>query len=151
MGSIRVIVADSARADIYELTGRRAALAKLDTISNQAARLHERDLGSAAPGRVMNRTRGGRTALQPRQTLKQHAAEQFARQLARSIASQGRSTGVDGLVLVIAPRFLARVKSHLSKTAAGRIIGEVRRDLVDVPKLQLRTQVHAVLPLPRPR
>jgi hypothetical protein len=31
------------------------------------------------------------------------------------------------------------------------VIGEVRRDLVDVPKLALRSHVHKVVPLPRSR
>lgn len=152
MGTIRVMVADTARADLYDLPEPRAALAKVATIANVAARKHERDLGSGPPGRMMSATRvGSRTSLQPRHTRKQHATDQFARLLARTIATNARAPGVDGIVLVVAPRFLATVKSHLSKTALARVIGEVRRDLVDVPKLALRGQVHRVVPLPRPR
>lgn len=150
MGTVRVVVADSMRADLYDLAEPRAALQAIGTIANELSGKHERDLGRAAPGRRMG-TGSARTALQPRHTHKQHATEQFARQLARAVATHGRSAGVDGVVLVAAPRFLALVKSHLSKAAAARIIGEVRRDLVDVPKLALRGHVHKALPLPRPR
>jgi len=150
MGTVRVIVADSMRADLYDLPEPRAALQAIGTIANELSGKHERDLGRAPPGRRMG-TGGARTALQPRHTHKQHATEQFARQVARAVATHGRSAGVDGVVLVAAPRFLALVKSHLSKTAAARVIGEVRRDLVDVPKLALRGYVHKAVPLPRPR
>ena len=150
MGSVRVIVADTKRADLYELAEPRAALQAIGTIANEAFGKHERDLGSGPPGRMMG-SGGARTSLQPRHTHKQHATDQFARLLARAVATHGRAPGVDGVVLVAAPRFLAAVKSHLSKTASARVIGEVRRDLVDVPKLVLRAQVHKVVPLPRPR
>ena len=150
MGTVRVIVADSMRADLYDLPEARGALQAMGTIDNELSGKHERDLGRAAPGRMMG-SGESRTALQPRHTHKEHATDQFARQLARTVATQGRAPGVDGVVLVAAPRFLALLKSHLSKTAAARIIGEVRRDLVDVPKLALRGHVHKVVPLPRPR
>ena len=150
MGTVRVIVADSMRADLYDLTEPRGALQAMNTIVNELSGKHERDLGRAAPGRMMG-SGEPRTALQPRHTHKEHATDQFARQLARTVATQGRAPGVDGVVLVAAPRFLAVLKSHLSKVAAARVIGEVRRDLVDVPKLALRAQVHKVVPLPRRR
>jgi protein required for attachment to host cells len=150
MGTVRVIVADSMRADLYDLPEPRAALVAIGAIANELSGKHERDLGRAAPGRRMG-TGNARTALQPRHTHKEHASDLFARKLARAVATHGRATGVDGVVLVAAPRFLASVKSHLSKAAAARVIGEVRRDLVDVPKLALRSHVHKVVPLPRSR
>jgi protein required for attachment to host cells len=145
MSTVRVIVADTARADLYEMSAPRAPLRKIGTLANEATGKHERDLGSGPPGRMMSGRGGGRTSLQPRQTHKQHATEQFARALAREIAANARAPGVDGFVLVAAPRFLAAVKAQLPKTALGRMLAEVRRDLVDVPKLQLRDQVHKVL------
>lgn len=152
MGIVRVFVADSMRADLYDLAAPRAPLQAVGTIANEASGKHERDFGRGVPGRMTNSAGGGaRTSLQPRHTRKQLAVDQFARELARAVATQGRAPGVDGVVLVAAPRFLAAVKSHLSKTAAARVIGEVRRDLVDVPKLVLRGQVHKAVPLPRPR
>jgi protein required for attachment to host cells len=151
MGTIRVVVADSSRADLYDLPEPRATLVKAGTIGNAAAGKHERDFGKGPPGRMQSSAGGSRTALQPRHTRKEHATDLFARQLARAVAASARAPGVDGVVLVAAPRFLAAIKAHLSKTAQSRVIAELRRDLVDVPKLELRARVHKVVPLPRPR
>jgi protein required for attachment to host cells len=48
-------------------------------------------------------------------------------------------------VLVAAPRFLAAIRSHLSKTAQKRIARELPRDLVDLPALELRRRLTAAM------
>jgi protein required for attachment to host cells len=148
MSAIRVIVADTSVADLYDLPARRAALQKVGSIVNAEAARHERDLGSGPPGRVGNRTTGVRHALQARQSQKQHVTERFVRRLARAAGVDARSPGIDGLVLVASPRLLSAVKSQLPKSARSRVIGEVRRNLVDAPTVELRQQVHACLPPP---
>lgn len=148
MSAIRVIVADTSVADLYDLPARRAALQKVGSIVNAESGRHERDLGSGPPGRVGNRATGLRHALQARRTHKQHVTERFVRRLARAAGVNARSPGVDGLVLVASPRLLAAVKSQLPKSALSRVIGEVRRNLVDAPTQDLRQHVHACLPPP---
>ena len=58
MGTVRVIVADSMRADLYDLPEPRAALQAIGTIANEASGKHERDFGRAAPGRRMGSAGG---------------------------------------------------------------------------------------------
>ncbi|MCC6172196.1 MAG: host attachment protein [Gammaproteobacteria bacterium] len=148
MGTIRVIVADTSGADLYDLPARRAALQKVGSIANEGAARHERDLGSGPPGRVLNRIAGARHTLQPRESQKQHATARFARTLARAAGVNARSPGVDGLVLVASPRFLSAVKSHLPKSTLSRVIGEVRLNLVEAPRSELQQHVRRCLPPP---
>jgi protein required for attachment to host cells len=45
----------------------------------------------------------------------------------------------------MAPRFMAMVDEHLPKTAAKKITARIKRDLVDVPRLDLQRRVNASL------
>ena len=146
VSTFTVFVADTRHAKVYELGGPRLTMRAIETLENTFTGKHERDLGSDAPGHVLSRAGargagagGRRTALQPRSTHKQHATRQFARQLAKRIAG-AIATG-DGVVLVAAPRFLAELQEHLSKSAKQHIVREVRRDLIDLPASELRRRV----------
>ncbi|MFO1425740.1 MAG: host attachment protein [Steroidobacteraceae bacterium] len=142
MPGYRVIVADTAQAVMYELEAPGAPLRETGRLDNPAGHQHERDLGSGKPGRVMNRL-GTRHSLQGRRTHKQHETEHFARLVAKSAATDARSAGCDGLVLVAAPRFLAEVKAVMPQAALKRVRAEIRRNLVETPKLELRKKVQA--------
>lgn len=159
MSGYRVLVADTRHAKLFEQETLRAPLRFLDAIDNPYTGKHDRDLGSDAPGRSMSRSGDGvrRTALQPRQTHKQHAVTQFARLLARRLSAEVRAEAVDGLVMVAAPRFMAELESHMSATTRKRVVRQLRRDLVDMPRLDLQRRVAAAVrpavapATPRPR
>jgi protein required for attachment to host cells len=101
--------------------------------------------GSQTPLERRPRAAGRRTALEGRTTLKQQAADQFARMVAKTASAAVRDAETTGLVLVMAPRFMAMVDEHLPKTAAKKITARIKRDLVDVPRLDLQRRVNASL------
>ena len=144
MSAIRVVVADSSRAEIFAMASAHAPLQKLATVANPYTARHERDLGADAPGRVVSR-QGIQHALAPRHLLKKQATEKFARLLAERIETETRHAEIAGVMLVIAPRLLAQVHSFLSKDAKRRILGEVKRNLVESRRLELQRQVEAGL------
>jgi protein required for attachment to host cells len=43
------------------------------------------------------------------------------------------------------PRLMSMVDEHLPKTAAKKITARIKRDLVDVPRLELQRRVNASL------
>ena len=143
--SIKVMVADTAHLHVYSMAKARAKLEKIATFANPFAIKHERDAGADKPGRGMSRVAGRRTALEGRTTLKQQAADQFARMVAKTASAAVRDAETTGLVLVMAPRFMAMVDEHLPKTAAKKITVRIKRDLVDVPRLDLQRRVNASL------
>lgn len=144
MPAIRVVVADSARAEIFEMETTHAPLRKLATVANPFTARHERDIGADAPGRVVNRQGGVQHTLAPRHSLKKQATEKFARQLAERITAEAQSAE-GGVMLVIAPRFLAQVQSFLPPATKRRIVGEVRRNLLESRRLELQRRVEAGL------
>ncbi len=152
MSGYTVFVADTRHATVFELSQPGATPRALETLENSFTARHDRDLGADAPGSVVMRaSRGGagagsrRTGLQARRSHKQHAVEQFARQLAERITIAARDNDGRGLVLVAAPRFLAEVRSHLPKSAQQHIVREVPRDLAGLPSSALQHRLAEAL------
>lgn len=143
--SITVMVSDTVHLHIYSMAKARAKLEKIATFANPFAIKHERDGGADKPGRGMSRAAGRRTALEGRTTLKQHAADQFARMVAKTASAAARDSDTTGIVLIMTPRLMSMVDEHLPKTAAKKITARIKRDLVDVPRLELQRRVNASL------
>ncbi len=143
--SIKVMVSDTVHLHIYSMAKARAKLEKIATFANPFAIKHERDGGADKPGRGMSRAAGRRTALVGRTTLKQHAADQFARMVAKTASAAARDSDTTGIVLIMTPRLMSMVDEHLPKTAAKKITARIKRDLVDVPRLELQRRVNASL------
>lgn len=143
--SIKVMVSDTVHLHIYSMAKARAKLEKIATFANPFAIKHERDGGADKPGRGMSRAAGRRTALVGRTTLKQHAADQFARMVAKTASAAARDSDTTGIVLIMTPRLMSMVDEHLPKTAAKKITTRIKRDLVDVPRLELQRRVNASL------
>lgn len=145
MSGLCVFVTDASRADIYDLESPRSRLRKNGSIVNPVARRHDRDLGSDAPGRVLNRMGGVRQAYQPRIPLKRRAAESFARIVAEAISAAAQNHDI---VLVAAPRQMGTIRRSLTAPVLARIVGELRHDLVDLPQLQLQRRIRKQLMAP---
>lgn len=143
MAGYRIVVADTRHADFFELTVAGAPLRKTGTLANPYTARFDRELGSDAPGRQMVRGPTGqrRTTLNPHSSHKTHAATQFARLLALSVAHEARLNHGDGLVLIAAPRFLAELRAQLPGYTRRRVISEVPRDLIDLPRLELQKRI----------
>jgi protein required for attachment to host cells len=147
MAVFRILVADTAHAKFFTLEAPGGPMKHLGSLANPYTGKHDRDLGTDAPGRSMSRAGNGvrRTALQPRRSHKQHAVGQFARLLADRIKDDAKRDRDDLFVLVIAPRFLTEVRAHLPASLQRRIVREVKRDLVDMPRGDLRARVATAL------
>ena len=143
--SIKVMVSDTVHLHIYSMAKARAKLEKIATFANPFAIKHERDGGADKPGRGMSRAAGRRTAREGRTTLKHHAADQFARMVAKTASAAARDSDTTGIVLIMTPRLMSMVDEHLPKTAAKKITARIKRDLVDVPRLELQRRVNASL------
>ena len=143
--SIKVMVSDTVHLHIYSMAKARAKLEKIATFANPFAIKHERDGGADKPGRGMSRAAVRRTALEGRTTLKHHAADQFARMVAKTASAAARDSDTTGIVLIMTPRLMSMVDEHLPKTAAKKITARIKRDLVDVPRLELQRRVNASL------
>lgn len=150
MARYRIVVADSRHADFFDLTALGAPLDKLTTLPNPYYARFNRDIGADSPGRSMHRTGAGirRTALDSRTPLKDQANERFAKLLADQVARDVRANSFDGLVLVVAPRFLSQLKRRLPPSAREQVIAEVPQNLSDLPRLELQKRIEKIVRRP---
>lgn len=125
-----VVVADSSRARIFVRSGRDAELQEVEDMVRPEARSLGRDLTSDRPGRTFDSRGRTRHAKQPEQSAHEIEMQDFAHDLAR-LLERGRTRGkFQKLILVAGPRFLGRLRQHLSAATAGLIEREVRKNLV---------------------
>ena len=156
--SIRIVVADQANAQLYEIEHRHqlqdnVPLRAVGELSDPAAHLHDRDFRSDRPGRSFDRAplrgnRRGATAhhgMGAERQARTHESERFARQIAETllVADQGRH--INQLVLIAAPRFLGALRAALSDSLRQRVTTEIHRDLTHAPERALREHLLAEL------
>jgi protein required for attachment to host cells len=158
----RIVVADQGEARFYDQARPGTALRAAGSLENPAAHLHNRDFKSDRPGRVFDRApaagqrRGtvARHATGGERTPRKHAAELFARRIARELSAAHRAKSFDGLVLVAGPAFLGLLRAALTKPLKSAVVAEVAKDLVHQPKTALQSHLQArsaARPGPRPR
>lgn len=124
MGKIWILVAESSRAKIFEQDHPHSALHEVKDFDHSAARMHDSDLVSSAPGRTFDRNGMGRHAMEPDTDPKVNEAHIFAHILADHL-KQHCDKKFNKLVLIAPPEFLGILREtfsdHLNKTVAASI------------------------------
>ena len=145
MKSTWIVVAESARARIFTMSGIAGKLQEVTDLSHPESRLHDTELSSDLPGRTFDIQGQGRHAMEPATDPKEREAQAFATEIARHI-ERGRHEGnFDALVLVAPPKFLGRLRAELTKPARDTLVGELDKNLVEADTKTLERQVSALL------
>lgn len=133
-----VIVANSARARVFESKGKSEPWSELWDMVNSEGRNAEQDFVSDKPGRTVDGARAQRHTLDPSVDPKERAAMQLARELADKLDAALREKKFHHLTVVAAPHFLGLLREQMSKTVAGAVAHEVAKDLTreDVRMMQ---------------
>ena len=145
MTYFRVLVADKAKAQLYDLPTRRSALKSVQCFVNPAGKLQEQALGTSRPGRAMSGASGRRHAYQPKHGIKEHAEEVFVRQVAVALAADAESAGGAPIILIAAPRLLGAYRRYLPAAVRDRIVLELRLDLIKLPVRELTLRVREAI------
>jgi len=141
MGTVWVLVADSAEAHILEGQHVKGPLQIVQGFGNPQGRAHARDLVSDGPGRVHDRFGPGRHSVDAGQSIKSDVADRFARAIADYLADGRRSGRFDRLALVVAPAMLGRVRAALEKPVADAVVAELDKDLVRADPAEVARQL----------
>lgn len=142
----RIVVADHAGVRFVDASGPRAALREAGSLDNPGARLPDRELKSDRPGRVFARAAspGSRRGAVPHSDTggerrpQRHAAEVFARRIARELGAARRAGAFDRLIVVAGPAFLGELRRALPKSLSQIVAAEVRKDLTRASSAELR-------------
>jgi hypothetical protein len=142
MSEYCVVVVDHAKADIFRLAGPRSALQKLTTLDNPAGHGHERDLGTAPPGRVS--TAGARRhTFEGKHTLRQHATESFVRAISSEVGKRVSGKAGDVQIVVVAAAPLQGLLRRFLPRSTRCPVVELRRNLGKLPQASLAREVRS--------
>lgn len=128
-----VLVADSARARIFNWSDAEGPLEELHDLINPEGRLKEAELAAARPGVAFSSK--GHQSGHPMQapSLTDTAADQFARALADALKGGLDQHDCERLVIVAPPAFLGLVRSHLDRRTEKAVVASIDRDLTREP------------------
>ncbi len=130
------MVADGAKARLFESKGRKLGWKLVDEWCDADARTPSRELGEDRPKRGRKSGSGGRFAVD---VLSEHekAEEAFIHERAKFL-NRAEATGkFDQLVLTAPPSALGAFRKRLSADAAGKYILVLDKDLTNTPPKEL--------------
>jgi protein required for attachment to host cells len=124
-----ILVADRARARLFEWAGRDAKLVEIETFVNPDGRGPERNQTTDRPSRVHESMGATRHAIEPHTSLRDKSADQFARELDASLERGRTLHRYEHLVLVAPPQFLGVLRAALGKHVREHVAAEVPHEL----------------------
>ena len=138
MADTWILVADSARARLFEFTGGDPGLAEIAAFTNPDGRIAQKELRRDRLPRVNESMGGARHAIEPHTSLAQKSADRFARTLTHEL-EQGHSTQrFKNLVLVAGPRFLGTLHGAIDDKLRKCVVAEVKSNLTPMPVTKIR-------------
>jgi len=138
---IKVIVADSSRACVYDTPSLGAQLSQSAAWINPAGHMREHDLVTDGPGRFANQGSYGTHTYDPHSSFRALSMQRFARMLGKSLDETIRADHCDGVVLIAAPRLLGEIKRALPRNARDKLVGEIPKDWIQYPPRVIAQQL----------
>lgn len=140
-----VLVADSARARLFDATSPTAPLHELEDLSNPPARLHEGDLADEQDG---VRHRGATIAAADQyggSGMRDHRVEEFAAEVCEHLAGAVKRTAADRVYIVAEPQFLGLLRARMDGPLRKRVAAEIARSLAGKAPEEIRRALPARL------
>lgn len=129
MNKLWVLVGENSRAIIYSMASRKAELEEIQCYTQPGARLHERQLTSDLPGRVVD-SDAGRHSLESRASKKETQALDFAKTVCAALDKGCLENQYEQLVLCASPHFLGLIRQHLKAATNDLVIAAIDKNLV---------------------
>ncbi|WP_423820553.1 host attachment protein [Salinisphaera sp. SPP-AMP-43] len=138
MRTIWVVVADRARARMFECRGASGALVEVVDLIHPQSRRPAHLAGTDAPGRSYDRFGGARHAMVPRKNKKAFDICVFAREIAEQLAKACREGRFERLYLLAEPRLLGALRRALDTSTRRRLVAHQCLDVVARPAPVIR-------------
>jgi protein required for attachment to host cells len=140
-----LLVADRARARIFEFDADDASLRELASYANPEARLPGRELETERRTRSHESVGDVRHAMEPRSTAAEKVGDRFARELGKAL-EHGRIHHRYGRLLVVAPpAFLGLLLQRMGKQVRELVAARLDKDLSNLPATDIRTHLKQLL------
>ena len=136
-----VLVADRARARLFEIAADDRSMTELACYASAASRSTAQESMAEELPRVNDSMSSTRHAIEPRTTLRDKNANQFARVLSDALQQGRANRRYERLILVAPARFLGTLHTTLDKALRECVVGELQRDLVALPAHEIRARL----------
>lgn len=121
----RVIVADNARARIFQSHTVMNHLQEQEAFVHSAARLSNRELVGDASGKSVDQ----HGSLDPATSAKEHEAQSFAKLLAGHLKELHNRQHYESLMLIAPPKFLGMLRKELPSPLDQLVTKTIHKDL----------------------
>jgi protein required for attachment to host cells len=122
-----VVVADAARARVFEVDGKTKAIAEVMDLSHPASLQHASEMASDAPGMSSVKGMPSKFGMEEIVSPKEEEAIRFAKQVAEAL--QAGLADYERLYLIAAPHFLGLLRKDLDKAVQAKVVKEIDKDL----------------------
>ncbi|HSN01280.1 MAG TPA: host attachment protein [Rudaea sp.] len=141
MADTWVLVADSARARLFEVARDDPALKEVAAFTNPEGRIAQRELRHDRLPRVNESMGRSRHAIEPHTTPRQKSTDRFVRTLRDELERGRAARDYKNLVLVAAPRFMGALHGALDEALQRCVVAEVRRNLTLMQPAKIRAHL----------
>lgn len=135
-----VVVADAARARVFDVDGKTKAIVEVMDLSHSASLQHASEMASDAPGMSSVKGMPSKFGMEEIVSPKEEEAIRFANQVAEAL--RRGLADYERLYLIAAPHFLGLLRKDLDKAVQAKVIKEIDKDLTK----HTVEDIHAHLP-----
>lgn len=139
------LVADAARATLFEQRAPGETPTLIECFGNDDARRTTHEQVSDRPGRAPTPA-GGHAVLQQRSDPADNAKDRFARELARYLAEAAEQRRFLTLSLLVPAPMLGRLRDHLPENVVRHVVHEVPADLTPLPLAEQQRRLRELRP-----
>lgn len=143
MGQVRIVVADSARARLFDADPRAGTIDEIGALVHPESRAKNLDLTSDKGGRAFDSAGKGRHAMSPHTSPHKLEADIFARELAEHLHTARLAGEFKRIHLSAPPAFLGLLRKHLDHDARDCIGTTLDKNLVHETPAEIARQFFA--------
>ncbi len=141
-----IVVANSARARVFERDGENQALREIADHVHPASRQKAAELGGDRPGRA--RKGDASTAFAPHTDVRERERHRFAREVAQMLEEAALAKRMPGLVLLASDSFLGELKAALGDATRRLLKRSAPVDLTSFQHAELEQRVSRAIGSP---
>lgn len=140
-----ILVADAAGARIFEKSRDRNHIEGAPKYTMTGTQLRSGDMATDRSGRTFDSVGESRHAKEPKADPVRREKSEFAREVAQRLEKERLQNGFDRVILVAPPQFLGDLRKNLSSSVEPCVVGEVAKDLTNLPISEIDRHLGTVL------
>lgn len=135
-----LVVADAARARIFEIEGGQRHLKEVHDLNHPESQSYAHELRTGGEGAVMDSAGSGMRQPDPQTTTREKHSSHFAKELSQFLQKKRDDDAFTRLILVAEPKFMGRLRDHLDQRTVQLVVDSIdknwaKHDMQHIEKL----------------